>query len=321
MKSISTLTDFYYKTLYPTLTKLEEDRKKLRSRILTIGTLYTIISLLLFATFFDPHYIDINFIIFSGFAYIGVGSIIYKLLIKDYRSEFKEKVIAPLIKEIDQNLSYIPKIHIRPEHFTRSKLFTSKPDRVNGNDYVSGSIDGVKIEFSDFHAEKRHQDSKGRTSWSTLFQGLFIISEFPKEFQGTTVVLPDRAERNFGEYLGSWLQSNNFNRDQLIKMDSVAFEKEFVVYGTDQVEARYILTPLLMEKILHYKKRINENILLSFTNKKIYIAIDYNDDLFEPSVFHSLLKYKIAMQYIETLYLAIGIVDELKLNQKLWSKL
>lgn len=47
----------------------------------------------------------------------------------------------------------------------------------------------------------------------------------------------------------------------------------------------------------------------------------FNKDRFEPSVFHSLLKYKIAMEYVQTLHLAIGIVEELKLNQKLWSKL
>ena len=50
------------------------------------------------------------------------------------------------------------------------------------------------------------------------------------------------------------------------------------------------------------------------------MAIEYNKDLFEPSVFHSLLEYKIAMEYIQTLHLALVIVQELQLNQKLWSK-
>jgi len=49
------------------------------------------------------------------------------------------------------------------------------------------------------------------------------------------------------------------------------------------------------------------------------MAIEYNKDLFEPSIFRSLLEYKIAMEYVKTLHLAIGIIEELKLNQKLWS--
>ena len=321
MKSISAITDFYYKRLYPSLKVLEQERKRVKSRIITTGLFYTMGALFLLAALLNQNSINFNILIFFGFGYIAGGAFIYKYLIKDYRSDFKEKIIEPLIHEIDKNLTYIPKMHIPQEHFNRSKLFTAKPDRVSGNDYVYGRIDGVKIEFSDFLAEKRHKDSKGRESWSRLFEGLFIVSEFNKNFKGNTIVLPDSAESIFGGYIGSWLQANNFSREQLIKMDNVAFEKEFVVYGTDQVEARYILTPLLMQKLLNYKKRMNEKIFVSFTSKRIYLAIDFNKDLFEASIFHSLLNYKIAMEYVETLHLAIGIVEELKLNQKLWSKL
>jgi hypothetical protein len=320
MKGLSELTDFYYKTLYPPLQKLEKDRKKLKNKILLYGGFYTTVTLFL-AFYLLSLNSSIEPFLFLGFAYFGLGAFVYKWLIKEYTHEFKAKIIEPLIKEIDSNLSYTPKMHIPEQHFTRSKLFTSSPDRVSGNDYVRGKIDGIEIEFSDFHAQKKHKDSKGRTSWSTMFQGLFIISEFNKNFKGTTVVLPDTAESTFGNYIGSWLQSNNFGRNELIKMDNIAFEKEFVVYATDQIEARYILTPLLMQKLLNYKKRSKEDTFISFNANKIYLAIDYRKDLFEPSVFHSLLKYKIAMEYVETLHLAIGIVEELKLNQKLWSKL
>jgi len=45
-----------------------------------------------------------------------------------------------------------------------------------------------------------------------------------------------------------------------------------------------------------------------------------SDDLFEPKVFSSLLEYKSAMAYIQTLHLATGVIKELKLNERLWSK-
>lgn len=320
MKGLSELTDFYYKTLFPTLEELEKNRKQLRYRIILIGTFYTFFVAILLYFIFENH-LDVEGLAFSGIAYIGVGGFIYKLLIKDYTKEFKEKIIRPLISSIDEKLSYLPESHVPSQYFTRSKLFTSTPDRVNGNDYVTGKIDNINIQFSDFHAEKRHKDSEGRTSWSTIFQGLFIISKFNKNFHGSTVVLPDSAQSSFGDLVGHWLQSNNFGRDELVKMDDVAFEKEFVVYSSDQVEARYILTHTLMKKLLDYKKRSKHPVYVSFNSKNVHMAIEYNKDLFEPSVFHSLLKYKIAMEYVSTLHLAIGIVEELKLNQKLWSKL
>ena len=320
MKSISELTDFYYKSLYPTLQELEADREALKKRVIFIEFMLAIAALILASFLFSTH-MSLDMLLFFLFGYFGLAGIIYKWLIKDYAKDFKYRVIDPLIKEIDRGLKYLPSMHLDLESYVRSGIFTSRPDRVSGNDYVHGKIDGIPIEFSDLHTQKKHKDSKGRTSWSTQFQGLFLVSEFPKHFKGSTVVLPDTAQSTFGDFIGSFLQSNNFSRNDLVKMDNPEFEREFVVYGTDQIEARYILSHTLMHKILGFKKRSGHPLSLSFRAGKIYMAIEYNKDLFEPSVFHSLLKYKIAMEYVETLHLAIGIVEELKLNQKLWSKL
>ena len=318
MKSISELTDFYYKTLYPVLQELEESRKSIKKRVINISIIYTLVVFsVAFAIF---RYFDFEAFIYIVIFYIAGLAWIYKYLIRDYTSDFKEKIIAPLIKEIDNNLNYLPELHIPVSNFNRSKLFTSRPDRVSGNDYVRGKIDNIDITFSDLHAEKRHKDSKNNDSWETIFQGLFIVSDFHKKFHGQTVVLPDSAQSLFGNLIGNWLQANNFSRNELIKMDNIDFEKEFVVYGTNQIESRYILTHTLMQKLLNYKKKTKHPIYVSFIGGKIYMAIEYNDDMFEPSVFRSLLNYKIAMAYIATLHLAIGIVEELKLNQKLWSK-
>lgn len=318
MKSISELTDFYYKTLYPVLQTLEEEREKLKSKIVNIAIGYTaIVAVLTFAFFRN---MPLDFYIFVAIAYIAIGGGIYKFLIKDYTFQFKNAIIEPLIQEIDKKLSYMPNAHVAQENFTRARMFTTKPDRFRGNDYIRGKIDGISIELSDLHAEKKHKDSKGRTSWSTIFQGLFIVCEFNKHFKSQTVVLPDSAQNAFGSFIGNWLQANNISRNELVKMDNPEFEKEFVVYSNDQIEARYILTHTLMDKLLHFRKKSQHPLYISFIGGKIYMAIEYNKDLFEPSVFHSLLKYKIAMEYIQTLHLALGIVQELQLNQKLWSK-
>jgi len=212
-------------------------------------------------------------------------------------------------------------MHITQSLFERSEIYTSSVDRMSGNDYVHGDIDGIKIKFSDLHAQKRNRNSKGKDNWSTIFQGLFIVAEFNKNFHGKTIVLPDSAQSSFGDLVGNWLQSKNFSRPELVKMDDPKFEKNFVVYSTDQIEARYILSHSLMEKLLLFKNKSEHPVAISFVRNHIHLAIEYNKDLFEPSIFHSLLKYKIAMEYVQTLHLAIGIVEELKLNQKLWSKL
>jgi hypothetical protein len=320
MKSTSELTDFYYKTLYPTLQELEEDRKHLRHRIIVVGVIYSLLILVITFLLFSFIAQAPDMLFFIAFVYFGLGAVIYKFLIKDYTQEFKQSIIKPLIQAIDANLSYNSNHHISEHLFTRSDIFSS-PDRMSGNDYVRGVVDGTKIEFSDIHAQKRHKNSKGKESWSTIFRGLYIVADFNKNFHGKTVVLPDTAQSTFGNLIGNWLQSNNLSRDELVKMDDTEFEREFVVYSSDQIEARYILSNSLMKKLLIFKNKSEHPLYISFIGNHIHIAVYYDKDLFEPSVFHSLLEYKIAMEYVKTLHLAISIVDELKLNQKLWSKL
>ena len=320
MKTTSELTDFYYRVLFPTLEKLEDDRKQLRKKVFSVGFFYTSIILIIIFAMRDIIAQSLDILAFIGIGYFGVGVFIYKFLIGGYVSEFKDKIIKPLIHEIDRTLKYTSKLHVPQHLFERSKLFLSDIDRMSGNDFVRGEIDKIPIQFSDIHAEKRHRDSKGRENWSTVFQGLFIVSEFNKNFSGDTIILPDVAQSSFGDLVGGWLQSNNLSREELVKMDDPEFEKEFVVYSNDQIEARYILTHSLMSKLLIFKRKSKHPLYVSFVKNHIHIAVEYNKDLFEPSVFHSLLKYKIAMEYIGTLHLAIGIVEELKLNQKLWSK-
>jgi hypothetical protein len=319
MASVNDLTDFYYNELYPELKGLEEERKQLKSRVLTVFGLIALItvSIALLLTKNAGFSDIVFFILFAGFA---LGGVVYKLLIKDYTSGFKLKIIRPLIKAISNDLHYAPLYHVSETLFSHSRLFTQSVDRFRGNDHVKGDIDGIPFEFSDLHAEHKTKDSKGRTSWHTIFQGLFIVAEFNKHFKGNTVVVPDTAESTFGSLIGNWMQSNNYSRSDLIKMDDPSFEKEFAVYGTDQIEARYILTHAMMKRLMDLRKRAGEKIYVSFHGTHIYIAIDYRDDLFEPKLFSSLLDFKAAMAYIQTLHMATGIIKELKLNERLWSK-
>lgn len=312
MKSVSELTDFYYKNLFPTLEKLENDRKNLRYKIVLVAFVYTAVCVAIALALG-------NFYEFILLAYIALGAIIYKFLLHDYTHEFKTTVIKPLVHAIDSTLLYSSKTHVADYHFQHSELFEIA-DKLSGNDYVKGQIDGINIQFSDLHAQKRQKSSKGRENWSTIFQGLFIVADFNKHFSGETVILPDTAQNTFGDVIGHWMQSNNMARDELVKMDDPEFEKEFVVYSTNQVEARYILSNSLMKKLLAFKEKSDHKIHISFVGTHIYMAISYSKDLFEPSIFRSLLDYKIAMEYVKTLHLAIGLVEELKLNQKLWSK-
>lgn len=153
----------------------------------------------------------------------------------------------------------------------------------------------------------------------TLFRGILLVANFNKSFEYKTVVLPDMAERLLGGF-GKTLQSLNRQHGELVKLEDPEFEKYFAVYSGNQVEARYLLSTNLMERLTRFRKKSGREVSVSFVNQSIYVAIAYDKNLFEPHLFQPMLSFKPIQEYFESLQLIIGIVDDLKLNRRIWGK-
>jgi len=227
-------------------------------------------------------------------------------------------VIRRIIHFINEDLNYSQQDYIPKSTFILSKIFSTKPNRYKGDDLVSGRIGATRIKFSEVHAEHESGSGKNRRRY-TIFKGLFFIGDFNKDFAGQTVVLPDTAEKLFGR-IGQKLQSLNIFRGNLIKLEDPEFERAFAVYGDDQIEARYILSTSLMKRIVDFKKKTNRKIFLSFIGSMVFVAVSYTKNIFEPRIFRTLLDFAPIREYFEDLQLALGIVDDLNLNTRIWSK-
>ncbi|WP_281951744.1 DUF3137 domain-containing protein [Nitrosophilus kaiyonis] len=319
MNRLSSLLDLYYNDLYNDLEIFEKERKKLASRLKTIAiSIFFIDTILIYFIYKNSQ--DLENIIFVIAASVSIYFFIQKIVTKKYRENFKEKIIKKLILHLDKNLKYSPNSYFPQNLYILSSLFPKKFDRYNGNDLVVGQIQNIPVIFSDIHTQYKTKDSKGRTHWHTIFKGLFFMADFNKDFYGKTLIFPDTAQKLFG-YLGQFLQEI-FKKQglELVKLDHPQFEKEFVVYSSDQIEARYILTTNLMEKLVRMKKKLNKPIYISFVNNHIFVAIS-DIDSFEPSIFSSLFDISLIKNYIITLKYTVGLVEELNLNKKLWSRL
>jgi hypothetical protein len=233
-------------------------------------------------------------------------------------SGFKRLIIARLVKFIDEGLTYDAKGCIDKPTFMLSGIFKTKPNKYKGDDLVEGAVGKTKIRFCELDAKYESGSGKNRTV-QIVFKGLFFIGDFNKHFSCQTVVLPDSAEKLFGR-LGQKLQSMNFTRGQLIRMEDPEFEKHFVVYGSDQIGARYILSTSLMRRIVDFKNRMKNNIYLSFTGSMVFVGISYRKNLFEPRIFRTLLDFEPIREYFEDLQMVIGIVEDLNLNRRIWTK-
>ena len=106
----------------------------------------------------------------------------------------------------------------------------------------------------------------------------------------------------------------------MVELENPEFEKLFTVYGTDQVEARYILSTSLMERLVNFRRKANTRLHLSFIHSKVYVALSVNKNLFEPNVFSSGVKSGYLKEYFNYLELVTGIIDDLNLNLRIWGK-
>jgi hypothetical protein len=182
-------------------------------------------------------------------------------------------------------------------------------------------IDKTDFKCSELHTQYKtvthDKDGKTKETWHTVFKGLFFHADFNKEIKGKTYIEPDTAERLFGKF-GQSLQTSP--KGKLVKLENPEFEKIFAVYATDQTEARYILTPTIMEALVTIYKKYKRKMHLSFIGSRVYVAMSFSQDLFEPKIFKSGVKFD-DVEFMYNLFLMNAtIIQELNLNTRIWTK-
>ncbi len=318
MKTVDEFKHYFEKELSSELDRLETPRKRiLRLILITILSSLVLIAGAIYLFTLREKVPGIICGVVWIILVVVLGTIISKK-INRIKLTYKEGVIRPMIGFISQDLNYHPTSFVSQQDYTKSGIFTQGVDRYKGDDLVEGKLDSTILKFSEIHSEYVTRDKDGKSQWHTIFKGIFFVADFNKDFKGKTYVLPDLAEKWFGG-LGKMMQKANLARPQLIKMEDPVFEKAFVVYGSDQVEARYILSPKLMERIMELKKKAG-TISMSFVNSQVNIAIKVKGNLFEPPIWSSMKKFSLIEKYFTYLVLAINIVEDLDLNTRIWTK-
>ena len=241
-----------------------------------------------------------------------------------YRVQFKEQFIGPLIRSVADEVEYEPTgCSTMMAEYRASELYPQSVDRHKTEDMLHGRIGATDLRLSEIHTEYKttSTDSKGnkRTSWHTIFRGLFFSADFHKDFQGSTFVKSDVAEKTFGSF-GRMFQQSLFSSLQLVQLEDPDFEREFVVHTSDQVEARYILSTSMMQRMLDLKHQFSAPVEFSFVRSQMYIAISTTKDYFEPERKQSLLDDEYIKLYLQQIQLCLGVVENLGLNVRVWSK-
>lgn len=225
----------------------------------------------------------------------------------NYHSRFKHDVAVEVFRVVCPTAVYAPFDGIAPDVVGESGLFNSRGNP-SSDDRVQGKIGATPFEAADLDL-RYTTGGKNRTT-VVVFRGLFFHLDFNKRLSGITIVDPRSAR---SATLG--------DRSALVEvtLENPAFVERFRVWSSDAVEARYVLTPSMMTRILTLAALSTKPVHLAFKNSRAFLGVNYGRALFEPGIRDSTSAaaiHEMAAQF----GLAEGIVEELDLNTRIWTK-
>lgn len=258
--------------------------------------------------------------IFSVFALLLPYNLL-KRIETSYIKSFRSVFLNESIPAIDKNISYTEEKHLSQGEFEASKLFTFQNIwNYAGSDHfesTENNFHGSKLKVQ--QEERSTSNGKSETKISEVFNGYLFVADFNKNFNGETYIFPDVSRSVMGEVSGEFMNEMIHRKNtKLVQLEDPDFEKMFAVYSTDAVEARYILSPKLVERITTLKNKFYQDISISFVNNKIYIAISSEDALFAPGIFTSVDNETFLEKQFNYLHDLLTIPEQFDLKTSIW---
>ena len=196
----------------------------------------------------DPQIIiwTVGFFFFlSLFSYLRNRGHQYFDVSGEHRKLLKEKIIPKILSlygkfYFSDNKNAIPLSDIHSMGFFHSDEGNPDTNLKCDDDVIIGTYKGVNILINECKLAYTTQKSS-----ETIFAGLILKIQMNKEFKGKTFIGPRWYIKRLWKF-------------EPVELESVDMIKNYEVYSTDQIEARYILTPALIDRLYHIAKYFHE---------------------------------------------------------------
>ena len=313
---------FYQSRILPIMQDMEKVRQKyLRYFILACCLAIVAIPLLMCGIFYfqlGASIAEQNSSSFADSAIYGLVVLIITICatpIALYKKKAKSKIM-PIMLQYFEGFNYQYKKTISSVNINDTRLIGFYDGR-EGDDYFDGVYKNVPIKVSEEKFTQRklvYRNNKPHYENVEVFHGVLILLDMNKNLSGQTVVLQDKGFLNVFSKV-----SRDLKGLSNVKLEDSVFEKEFEVFASDQVEARYLLTTAFMERMLKLRAAYHaDKIEFSFLNNQLFIALETNRDMFEAT---SLFKTCLNKKLVEDAYLQIvsifAIIDILSLDKRI----
>ena len=152
-------------------------------------------------------------------------------------------------------------------------------DRSHFEDKWSGTFGDVPFSLHEARLEEQRGSGKNKR-WVTVFRGLIMSVGYKRRFHGTTLLVRDNEHRGlFGGKKDHLIISDT--RLDYAKMVHPDFEDVFDIYTSDQVEARDLINPVYVERLIALERAYSgKDIGTIFHEGSLIVALK-TGDLFE----------------------------------------
>lgn len=266
--------------------------KKLKESYYVAGPIAIIISVLGFLA--SPF-----FGLFTLF--IGIGALTIYVYFKTnkykiaYHKAYKGYFVEQNLKKTFADLSYDHQKGL-DHSLLRTTGMINTGDVYSSNDLTIGKYKNVGFAQADAHIQTESTDSDGNTTYYTIFQGRFMIFEFPKKFNFKL----ELVGKKFHAYHVPGKDKNTGRKMVKIRTESSEFNQIFKIFGQDDFESFYLLDPAIIVKIQAIAERYKYKVLLGFIDNKMLVAIDDGKDSFEPPRFTKPIDEKAELEKISS---------------------
>jgi len=294
-------SEYYRRELEPILVDSEEARLKAMQKARRISAIIIVAAIAIGIAIFSKT----GAIVPLLFPLIGGGAAVtgaHAYLLKDVKALTKTTLVNGICKYVGWQFSET--VAAPPDLSTHIEngLLPKRYDRVAFEDHMRGEAHGANFETMEAHMEREDTDSDGDRRWVTVFRGSLMVMDFHRTFLGRTVVLRDQKIFNAKKKKGM----------KRVGLVDPVFEKIFEAYGTDQVEARYLLTPTFMQRLVDLETSVDgKKIRFGFIDGLLLIVVETKNRFEAGSMFKSLTDTARTQQILDEIDAVFGVVDGL----------
>lgn len=194
---------------------------------------------------------------------------------KQYAKAYKKEVL-PDIARLFGDFTYDADGKIPASEMKPSKILP-RHDRYKSEDYFKGQYKGTALTFSEIKLKQRRSSGK-RTRYVTVFKGLAILIDLPEgKFSGHTILIRDKSP--FMEWFKE--KGTGLERANLVDPE---FEKIYDVFTNDQVEARYLIDPVMIERLKALTEIYeSDDISAACYDGRMLVLLPSRKNFFEPA--------------------------------------